>query len=137
MYDESIVHVQHAPSMFYMHYCGVVTAVMSKLTSQFQGKFCKLAEICKTEKLLSAVALSVNQEINKTETLPHGMYEVAISTNWKSAKLGVYHMASLDLLFCNNWKSAKLELYYVTSLAGVVLVDQDIAKSLLDSCLIL
>ena len=88
MYDESIVHVEHAPSMFYMHYCAVVTAVMSKLTSQFQGKFCKLTEICKTEKLLSAVALSVNQEINKMGTLPHGIYEVAIlqtgnQQNWE------------------------------------------------------
>ena len=59
MYEELIVYVEHIGG-------GVVTAVMSEVTSQLQGEFCKLAEICKTEKLLSAIVLSVNQEINKT-----------------------------------------------------------------------
>jgi len=84
----------------------VVTTV---LTSQFQGEFCKLAEICKTEKLLSAGALSVNQKINKTGTLPHGIAEVAISTKLQISKTGTwYHTASLDLLLAKtgnqqNW----------------------------------
>ena len=47
-----------------------VTAVMSELTSQI----CKL----KTDKLLSAIALPVNQEINKTGTSPHGICGVAV-----------------------------------------------------------
>ena len=51
---------------------GVVTAVI---------QFCKLAEICKTEK--PAVGYSVKQEINKTGTLPRGLTEVAISTKLK------------------------------------------------------
>ena len=60
MYEELIVSVEDIGS-------GVVTAVMSEVTSQLQGEFCKLAEICKTEKLLYAIALSVNQEIKKLE----------------------------------------------------------------------
>ena len=60
MYEELIVSVEDIGG-------GVVTAVMSEVTSQLQGEFCKLAEICKTEKLLYAIALSVNQEINKLE----------------------------------------------------------------------
>ena len=74
MYIELIVYVEHTGG-------GVVTAVISEMTSQFQGEFCKLAEISTTEKLLSAIVLSVNQEINKTGTLPHGITEVAISAN--------------------------------------------------------
>ena len=61
MYEELIVSVEDIEG-------GVVTAVMSEVTSQLQGEFCKLAEICKTEKLLYAIALSVNQEIKKLET---------------------------------------------------------------------
>ena len=64
MHDELIVYVEHIVSRD-------VTAVMSEVTSQLHREFCKLAEICKTEKLLSA-AISVNQEINKSGTLPHG-----------------------------------------------------------------
>ena len=64
MYEELIVSVEDIEG-------GVVTAVMSEVTSQLQGEFCKLAEICKTEKLLYAIALSVNQEINKLE--PYNM----------------------------------------------------------------
>ena len=60
MYEELIVSVEDIGG-------GVVTAVMSEVTSQLQEEFCKLAEICKTEKLLYAIALSVNQEINKLE----------------------------------------------------------------------
>ena len=60
MYEELIVSVEDIGG-------GVVTAVMSEVTSQLQGQFCKLAEICKTEKLLYAIALSVNQEIKKLE----------------------------------------------------------------------
>ena len=60
MYEELIVSVEDIEG-------GVVTAVMSEVTSQLQGEFCKLAEICKTEKLLYAIALSVNQEIKKLE----------------------------------------------------------------------
>ena len=57
MYEELIVSVEDIEG-------GVVTAVMSEVTSQLQGEFCKLAE---TEKLLYAIALSVNQEIKKLE----------------------------------------------------------------------
>ena len=60
MYEELIVSIEDIGG-------GVVTAVMSEVTSQLQGQFCKLAEICKTEKLLYAIALSVNQEIKKLE----------------------------------------------------------------------
>ena len=62
MYEELIVSVEDIGG-------GVVTAVMSEVTSQLQGQSCKLAEICKTEKLLYiyAIALSVNQEIKKLE----------------------------------------------------------------------
>ena len=64
MYEELIVSVEDIGG-------GVVTAVMSEVTSQLQGEFCKLAEICKTEKLLYAIVLSVNQGINKLE--PYNM----------------------------------------------------------------
>ena len=60
VYEELIVSVEDIEG-------GVVTAVMSEVTSQLRGEFCKLAEICKTEKLLYAIALSVNQEIKKLE----------------------------------------------------------------------
>ena len=63
MYEELIVSVEDIGG-------GVVTAVMSEVTSQLQGEFCKLGEICKTEKLLYAIVLSVNQEINKLEPYP-------------------------------------------------------------------
>ena len=56
MYEELIVYVCRA----YIG-GGVVIAVMSEVTSQLQGEFSKLAGICKTEKLMSAIALSVNQ----------------------------------------------------------------------------
>ena len=55
---------------------GVVTTVMSEMASQLLGEFCKLAESCKTEKLLFAIALSGN-----------------------STKLELHHMGSLGLLF--------------------------------------
>ena len=47
---------------------------------------------------MSVIALSVNQEINKSETLSHGISEVTILQNSKLSKLEVHHMASLDLL---------------------------------------
>ena len=71
-----------------VHWGGVVTAMMSKLTSQLQEQFCKLAEICKTEKLLSAVAFSVNQEINKTGTLSHGIPGFAVLQQLEMRKTG-------------------------------------------------
>ena len=45
--------------------------VRGDITVAVKTWFCKLAEIYKTEKLLSAIALSVNQEISTTGTLPH------------------------------------------------------------------
>ena len=95
MYDKLIVYVEHIGG-------GVVAAVMSEMTSQLQGEFCKLAESCKTEKLLSATALSVNQEINKTGISPHG-----ISGFIDSTKLEFHLKASLELLILQNWKFNK------------------------------
>ena len=69
-----------------MHGGGVVTTVMSKQTSQLQGEFCKLAEICKQKKLLSGIALSVYQEINRTGTSPHGISGVAVLVDQHIAK---------------------------------------------------
>ena len=57
----------------------IVTAMMSEVTSQLQAKFCKHAKPAKEKKLLSVFALSVKQEINKSETLSHGISEVATS----------------------------------------------------------
>ena len=118
-----------------MHARGrIVTAMMSEVTSQLQAKFCKHAKPAKEKKLLSVIALSVKQEINKSETLSHGISEVAkvlfiktgihhmasldllilhkpeIQQNWN-----LYHMASLGLLFCRNRNSTKLELYNTVS----------------------
>ena len=51
----------------------------------------KIAEI-----LLSAVAVSRNQEIDKKNY--HMAYLITVSTNFKSTKLEIDGMASLDLL---------------------------------------
>ena len=74
---------------------GTVTAVMSEVPSQLQGEFCKLAEICKTEKLWSAVVLyeSGNQQ-NWNLTIS----EVAISINWKAASF-----QDSPLIFIFRW----------------------------------
>ena len=84
MYEELIVYVEHTGS-------GDVTAVMSEVTSQLQGEFCKLAESCKTEKQLSAIALSVNQKINKTGTSPHGISGVVVLVDQHIAKNCLIH----------------------------------------------
>ena len=109
MYEELIVSVEDIGG-------GVVTAVMSEVTSQLQGEFCKLAEICKTEKLHAVCNCAFCESGNqKTGTLPHSITEVAISM--KLLKLELYHMASLSLLFCKNRKTAKLEPpYHMASL---------------------
>ena len=67
---------------------GIITAMMSEVTSQLQAKFCKHAELAKQKKMLSVIALSVNQEINKTETLSHGISKVTIVQKWKFNKTG-------------------------------------------------
>ena len=54
MYEELIVYVEHIGGV-------VVITVMPEMTSQLQGELCKLAESCKTEKLLFAIALPVLQ----------------------------------------------------------------------------
>ena len=41
----------------------------------------------KTEKLLSVIALSVNKELNKSETLSNGISKVTILQNCKLSKL--------------------------------------------------
>ena len=66
MYEELIVYVEHAC------WGRIVTAIMSEVTSQLQAEFCKHAEPAKQKNLLSVIALSVNQKINKSETLSHG-----------------------------------------------------------------
>ena len=55
------------------------------------------------QNILSVIALSVNQEINKTETLSHGVSKVTILQNCKLSKLELHPMASLDLLILQNW----------------------------------
>ena len=45
----------------------------------------------------------MNQEINKTETLSHGISKVTILQNWKLSKVELHPVASLDLLILQNW----------------------------------
>ena len=79
MYKELIVYVKHIGG-------GVVTAVMSEVNHSCQRSANK--------KMLSATVLSVNQEINKTGALPHGITEVAIS-------------AKLEHISCMYWELQK------------------------------
>ena len=50
---------------------GVITPVMSEVTSHLQAEFANMQN-------MSVIVLSVNQEINKPETLSDGVSEVTI-----------------------------------------------------------
>ena len=88
---------------------GIVTAIMSEVTSQLQAEFCKHAEPAKQKNLLSVIALSVKS----TNLKPYHMalLKVTILQYCKLSKLEIYHMASLDLLILQkleiqqNWNS--------------------------------
>ena len=81
------------------------------MTSQLQAKFCKHAEPAKQKKLLSVVALSVNQEITKLKPYHMAYLKVTILQNWKFNKTGIHHMAFLGLPILQklevqqNWNS--------------------------------